>query len=137
MHRPTVSKTFDGGDLVVFVHHGKRKTRIDASPFDVHGTGAELAEVTSFFGSRHPKLLSEHIEQSRASIHRELMCSAVDLQANRFSSRWQTAFSTDLRNCGVRDSNRCTGGCGNFQEVSTTPFSRTHAFCSSRSAFIN
>src|SRR5437868_1370873 len=46
------------------------------------------------------------------------------------------AFSRDLRDCGIWNCNRCTRGCGNFQEVSTTPFSRAHAFCSSRSALI-
>jgi hypothetical protein len=78
----TVRETFDGGDLIAFVHHGKRKTRIDASPVHVHGTCTALPVVTALLGSRHPKLLSECIEQSCASIHRKLVRSAVDLKPN-------------------------------------------------------
>jgi len=82
MQRPTFRETFDRGDLVDFVHHGKRKTRIDASSVHVHGARAALAVVTALLGSRHSKLLPERVEQSCASIHRELMCSAVDLKPN-------------------------------------------------------
>ena len=54
LHRVQVSglsKAFDGGDLVAFVHHGKREATIHASAVYVNRTGAALPVIAAFLCS--------------------------------------------------------------------------------------
>ncbi len=63
-----LSKAFDGGDLVAFVHHGKRKAAVHAAAVDVNRAGAALSVIAAFLGAGKVKALAQSVEQSRARV---------------------------------------------------------------------
>src|SRR5919198_2622343 len=78
-------QTFDGDDIVAFVHHRKRETRQHAAPVDEDRTCAALTVIAALLGSKELQLLAQHVEQRRTDIEIERDAFAVHAQAGRAS----------------------------------------------------
>ena len=79
MQLVTIRETFDGCDLVAFVHHRERQTRIESPSVHQHGAGAALAVIASFFRASKLQPLPQCVEQRHARINIERVLPAVNV----------------------------------------------------------
>ena len=75
-----LTKTFDGGDFVTFMHDRKRQTGIDATTIDHDSTCTALAMVASLFGSGEMQVLPESVKEGGTVIECQAFRFTVDLE---------------------------------------------------------
>jgi hypothetical protein len=73
-----IGQSFDGCDLIAFVHYRERQTGIDASSVYQYGAGAALAVIASLFRTGELQPLPQSIEQRHTRIHVERVILAVN-----------------------------------------------------------
>ena len=78
----TVRQAFDGGDVVVGVHHREREAAVDALPVDDHCAGAALPVIASLLGAGEREMLTQRVEQCGARIERQMFAATVDLKSD-------------------------------------------------------
>ncbi|CUX00530.1 hypothetical protein AGR2A_Lc90039 [Agrobacterium genomosp. 2 str. CFBP 5494] len=66
--------------VVTVMHHGKRKTRVDAASTDQHGAGPALPVITTLLRSGQVKVFAQCVEKGRAIVNIEVSDLSVDLQ---------------------------------------------------------
>src|SRR3984885_9198903 len=82
-----LAESFDGGDLVPFVHDGQRQTGVDAAAVHVDGAGSALAVVATFLGAGQTDGLAQAVEQRSTRIDVEIELFSVNPKGH-----WNSPF---------------------------------------------
>lgn len=83
LHRVKIAgppETFDGRDLLSFMHDRECQAGIDAAAIDDDGAGAALAVIAAFLRPSEMEVLAQRIEKGGPVIQRQMLRFSVDLK---------------------------------------------------------